>query len=381
MKKLLCTLLALSFWVSSALHAATSSQYALIIDAGSTGSRLHLFEYSKENKIPVIQDVFSENVKPGLSSYEKKPEAAGPSLKKLLDDALLELQKKQIEPSSVTISVLGTAGLRLLPKEKQEAIYQNVSLYLTTHYNFKLKTLETISGKMEGLFGWLDVNYLLNNFEGSEDKTAGSIDVGGASTQIVFSTTDKRKAADELELKIGETHYTLYSKSFLGLGLVEALNYVNTQPLASTCYPAHYPVNNTTQGNFNLTSCGNLYLELINLHEVKQQLPSLAKKNFIAYSGAYYTDNFFGIDKTPSKEQAHNKVQAVCNQTWEQLVETYPQVPEKYLSLYCANGVYLSQLFYETYQLEEQKLTITNQLNQKDLDWTLGALLYQLVSE
>ena len=72
----LFTLLLLFFLNSPVFAIAPVSHYALIIDAGSTGSRLHLFEYTNESKIPVIHDLFSENVKPGLSSYEGNPQAA-----------------------------------------------------------------------------------------------------------------------------------------------------------------------------------------------------------------------------------------------------------------------------------------------------------------
>ena len=269
--------------------------------------------------------------------------------------------------------------MRLLPEDKQTAIYNNVSLYIKSNYPLTLGEVKTIAGNMEGLFGWLDVNYLAKSFESKTDSTKGSIDMGGASTQIVFSTQDTSKPQDELKLHIGDQDYLIYSKSFLGLGLVEALNQVNQQPLAASCYPAQYPLSTTEKGGFNFASCGNLYLGVINQHQVVEQVPTLANKEFVAYSGAYYTANFFEAAKTPSKEALDKRVQTVCNQTWEQMVAAYPKESEKYLSAYCANGVYLSHLLFETYQLKEKQLTVSNQVNQQDLDWTLGALFYQLV--
>src|SRR5690349_10800731 len=89
------------FFVHS-LYASPPSpaSYAMIIDAGSTGSRLHLFEYYKVSdhvSAPLIRDLFSQSIKPGLSTYENNPQAAGASLKKILDAGLAEAQKNHID--------------------------------------------------------------------------------------------------------------------------------------------------------------------------------------------------------------------------------------------------------------------------------------------
>ena len=74
-------------------HAFSKNNYIIYIDAGSSSSKLHIFEYEKSSSIPMIKDVFSESTKPGLSEYADHPESAGNSLKKLLDDATQFLSK------------------------------------------------------------------------------------------------------------------------------------------------------------------------------------------------------------------------------------------------------------------------------------------------
>src|SRR3990167_775198 len=174
----------------SGLAFAESSHYAIIVDAGSSGSRLHIFEYNNTAKrVPVIKDIFSEATKPGLSSFAEHPEDASSSLKKLLDDATQALQQQQINPHAVTINILATAGMRLLPEDKQTAIYTNVINYLKNNYAFIIGEVTTINGKTEGLYGWLDINYLLGNFA-PHQATMGSLDMGGASTQIAFRSEE-----------------------------------------------------------------------------------------------------------------------------------------------------------------------------------------------
>jgi hypothetical protein len=356
---------------------ASDVHYAIVVDAGSSGSRLHLMQYSTPSaSIPIIKDIFSESIKPGLSSYASQPDNAGASLKPLFDDAMTTLKKNNIDPKTVPVKVLATAGMRLLPESTQQAIYTNVKTYLTKSYPLPIQKVETISGKMEGLYGWLDVNYLSGNF--ATGSTVGSIDMGGASTQIAFATQDNSHINDEIAFKIGTKRYTVFSKSFLGLGEDQALATISKMPSMDTCYPIQYPLQGGDAGNFNYISCGALYTDLIQANHVAQEILSLEKLQFIAYSGAYYSYHFFGVDQTPDQAVVEKKVQNVCAESWDELKHDYPSTPEKYLSTYCANITYIEDLFYNTYQLQGSQLKIVTQINQIDIDWPLGALLYSL---
>jgi apyrase len=357
---------------------ADSNHYMMIVDAGSSGSRLHIFKYEGPDALPVITDVFSENVKPGLSSYADHPENAGASLKKLLDDATDFMQKNGGDIKTTQLNILATAGMRLLPEDKQQAIYTNITNYLKNNYQFSVGNVETISGKMEGLYGWLDVNYLLDTFH-VPHFSVGSIDMGGASTEITFATDDHSHPDDEISVKINNQSYTVFSKSFLGLGQDQALNAMSANQTASYCYPQHYVYNQTSSGNFAMTSCGTIYANIIQDHHVIQQMISTQNQPFVAFSGIYYTYSFFNADQKADQATLESKIQAVCNKPWEQLQQEYPDVPEKYLSTYCANGVYEDQLLNNAYKLDSSRLIVTNKIKQKDIDWTLGAALYRLV--
>ncbi|OGT47887.1 MAG: hypothetical protein A3E83_05450 [Gammaproteobacteria bacterium RIFCSPHIGHO2_12_FULL_41_20] len=377
MKKHLIFLILLTVSVLSAT-AFADSHYAIMVDAGSSGSRLHVFEYEITLSVPVIKDIFSESVKPGLATFADHPDAAGLSLKQPLDDARQILKSKGVSLSLVPVSIFATAGMRSLPEDKQAIIYQHVTDYLQQSYPFSIAAVHTISGKMEGLYGWLDVNYLLGNFT-THQATVGSIDMGGASTQIAFSTEDQTHAEDEIAVTIDQQRYVIFSKSFLGLGQDQAREAMLANPAASSCYPEHYLFKGKEQGRFSSAQCQAVYADLLEQKQVSQQLIPLSGRRFIAYSGIYYTFDFFGVDKTPREAELETSLQNVCNNTWEQLKNNYPQVPEKYLAIYCANGIYFEQLLYKTYYLHDAELTVTNKLNQQEIDWTLGAMLYELV--
>ena len=63
--------------------------YTVVVDAGSTGSRVHVFRFSRggDGGLALEEDVFRQ-LKPGLSSYADDPRAAAASLKPLLDAAV-----------------------------------------------------------------------------------------------------------------------------------------------------------------------------------------------------------------------------------------------------------------------------------------------------
>ena len=78
---------------SSSLSAA---RYAIVLDAGSTGSRVHVFKFELAAGVglKLISDTF-EQLKPGLSSFADDPQAAANSLKPLMQRAVETVPKDQ----------------------------------------------------------------------------------------------------------------------------------------------------------------------------------------------------------------------------------------------------------------------------------------------
>lgn len=364
--------------ISLPLFAANNNHYTIFVDAGSSGSRLHVFQYESNTDLPNIADVFSENIKPGLSSYADQPEEAAASLKKLLDDATTYLKSQHATLEEVPINVLATAGMRLLPTEKQEAIFKNITDTLKTDYSFKIGDIKVIDGKMEGLYGWLDINYLLGHFE-HHTPTVGNIDMGGASTEIAFATTDRTKKNDEIEININHEHYTVFSKTFLGLGQDQARLNMLSYPNAGQCYPANYPYEKENTRQFKLASCQTIYADIIEKKHVAEQLPNMKNETFLAYSGIYYLYDFLQLDQHAGSHKVTAQLNKICQQTWEELKKQHPDMADKYLSTYCANGAYIDKLLFGTYQLSSAQLTVVDKINQKEIDWTLGAALYQII--
>ena len=216
-------------------------QYAIMIDAGSTGSRIHVYKFNNCGPTPELEhEEFKMTEKraggSGLSSYGSDADGAAKSLDMLLDVAMKTVPDEY--KSCTPLAVKATAGLRLLGEEKSTAILEAVRTHLETDYPFPVVSREhdgvvIMPGEQEGVYAWITTNYLLGKI-GGPDKTptAAIFDLGGGSTQIVFEPTfpissggmptQMEEGDHKYTLDFGGRHFNLYQHSHLGYGLMSA---------------------------------------------------------------------------------------------------------------------------------------------------------------
>lgn len=215
-----------------------------MIDAGSTGSRIHVYKFSNCGPTPELEDeVFKMTEKKaggsGLSSYAGDAEGAAKSLDVLMDVAVKSVPAAY--QGCTPVAVKATAGLRKLGDKMSDEILKAVRTRLETQYPFPVVSeeqggVQVMPGEQEGVYAWITANYLLGKI-GGPDKTptAAVLDLGGGSTQIVFQPTfpevsgggmpEKLKDGDhKYSLKFGGRDFELYQHSYLGYGLMEARN-------------------------------------------------------------------------------------------------------------------------------------------------------------
>ncbi|KAG0309444.1 Guanosine-diphosphatase [Dissophora globulifera] len=221
-------------------------QYVLMIDAGSSGSRIHAYKFNYCKATPELESELFEQVAPGLSKYDEDAEGAARSLDPLLEAAVRTVPK--FLHKSTPVAVKATAGLRLLGETKADNILAAVRRRLETSYSFpiiKEEGVAVMSGADEGVYAWVTVNYLLERINSfTKTPTVAVLDLGGASTQIVFEPKvinghsvaqgDHRRA-----MGFNGNDYVLFQHSYLGYGLNEARNQINK-------YLVEHPIPNTT---------------------------------------------------------------------------------------------------------------------------------------
>ncbi|RHN59595.1 putative hydrolase [Medicago truncatula] len=208
----------------------TISSYAVVFDAGSTGSRVHVYHFDQNlNLLHVGKDVeFYNKTTPGLSAYADNPEQAAKSLIPLLEQAESVVPEDQRSKTPVRLGA--TAGLRLLNGDASEKILQSVRDLLSNRSTFNVQpdAVSIIDGTQEGSYLWVTVNYALGTLGKKFTKTVGVMDLGGGSVQMAYAVSrntakNAPKVADGddpyiKKLVLKGKKYDLYVHSYLHFG-------------------------------------------------------------------------------------------------------------------------------------------------------------------
>ncbi|CDK28592.1 unnamed protein product [Kuraishia capsulata CBS 1993] len=213
-------------------------KYVVMIDAGSTGSRVHVYTFDTCVSPPKLLNEAFDMLKPGLSSFDTDTVGAAQSLDPLLAIALKTVPKDK--QSCTPVAVKATAGLRLLGEDKSDAILKEVRRHLEEDFPFPVVDGDGVSimdGSDEGVYAWVTTNYLLGNI-GSAKKTPTTavFDLGGGSTQIVFEPSKGEEMIEgehKYSLSFGGRDFTLYQFSHLGYGLMQGRRKINSMVLST----------------------------------------------------------------------------------------------------------------------------------------------------
>ena len=239
---------------------AKHTVHGIMIDAGSTGSRLHIYEWEPRvlSAVPDIEAAVSgtklsfpgtesrwtDRLRPGLASFadiandDELRKAVAQYLLPLLEFAKTVLNQKQEMLGDYPIFLRATAGMRILePADRARVMRAVRDLFADKTYcpfYFVDEQARVLSGEEEAIYDWTGVNFLLGNLiETSQGAgtvveprlTHGAIDLGGGSTQIAFFEPNEDIMSSLFKLQIGQAkHWNLYAHSFLFYGMNEAIN-------------------------------------------------------------------------------------------------------------------------------------------------------------
>uniref|UniRef100_UPI003590127E ectonucleoside triphosphate diphosphohydrolase 4 isoform X1 n=1 Tax=Myxine glutinosa TaxID=7769 RepID=UPI003590127E len=241
-----------------------SLSFGIVVDCGSSGSRVFVYYWPPHNRDPhSLLDIRQmrdhtrspvvKKIKPGISALASRPEQASDYLRPLLRFAAAHIPVEKHKETPLYI--LCTAGMRLLSQGLQEAILEDIRTDVPLEFGFLFSDshAEVISGKQEGVYAWIGINFVLGRFGHLEEddpevdlaegtgqpavirkRTVGILDMGGASTQIAyevpksvrFSSAQQENVAKSLlsEFNLGciehqlQHDYRIYVATFLGSG-------------------------------------------------------------------------------------------------------------------------------------------------------------------
>lgn len=352
------------------------SPYQFVVDAGSSGSRIYVYSKLSTESGLVINDLYESKINIPLASFANNPQDAGSQgIQPLLTSAINFIQTREsaVNLAIIPTSVLGTAGMRIVPESQQNAIYQSVAATIVAN-NLELDQTQTISGQYEGIYSWADVNYLQNNF--GNNITNGIFEVGGASAQVAFATP-QASSESIIKVSINNKLYNVYAISFLGLGQDVARNTMNTLPNHNACYPLGYnSVSLNINGNFDYSGCTSNYDSVIAPYPEINQVKNVAgyySESFIGIASVYYALSFWNIESQPGL--LTQNINTTCIENYSQIVAEHPTAfkPENQ----CANSTLINNMLFNNLAMESSQLTAVETINGTPLTWTLGYVLVQ----
>ncbi|KAK1601472.1 hypothetical protein QYE76_048197 [Lolium multiflorum] len=179
----LAFLAATAFALLLLLPRSSPPSYGVVIDAGSTGSRVHVIAY-RAGPLPRLDWTRTASLKaaPGLSSFAADPGTAGASIAPLLEFARRRVPRDSWARTEVRL--MATAGLRLLDAATAEAVLESCRRLLReSGFQFQDEWATMISGAEEGIYAWVAANYALGTLGGATQDTTGIIELGNVCHQ------------------------------------------------------------------------------------------------------------------------------------------------------------------------------------------------------
>lgn len=180
----------------SCVWAESEKFYALVIDAGSTGSRAFIFEFGlNEHGVRTVSSTKGKEVTPGLSYFADSPEDSVQYLLPTILDAASSIPKDR--QMSTNVYIKGTAGMRLLPIDQQtkiwDALYNGLDDSPQMPFVVQRENFGSIDGYFEAYYAVLASNFVAGSINGNlrrikGTEMVGALDMGGSSTQLIFHT-------------------------------------------------------------------------------------------------------------------------------------------------------------------------------------------------
>lgn len=438
--------------------------YGIVVDCGSSGSRIFVYCWPRHNGNPHelldIQQMRDSSrkpvvmkIKPGISEFAGSPDKVSDYISPLLSFAAEHVPRSKHKETPLYI--LCTAGMRILPESQQKAILEDLLTDIPVHFDFLFSDshAEVISGKQEGVYAWIGINFVLGRFEHTDDedeamvevqlpgaelrdpifrkRTVGILDMGGVSTQIAYEVPKSEEVAKGLlaEFNLGcdahqtEHVYRVYVATFLGFGgnaarrryedgLLSSSPLRNRllgsqgglspdSPLPDPCLPLdardelrHNGHTLRLRGTGDFQLCRELLQPFLNktngtqtsLNGVFQPPVHFQNSEFYGFSEFYYcTEDVLRMGGDYSAAKFAKAAQDYCATRWAVLRERFQRglyashADLHRLKYQCFKSAWMFEVFHRGFSFPESygSLKTALQVYDKEVQWTLGAILYR----
>ena len=388
--------------------------FGLMLDAGSTGTRLHIYTWTNSSAsttaYPIhVHEAWSQKTGPGLSHFAGNPSHAPLTLVPLMVFAKHHIRGSR-HAANTYLYLRATAGLRELRRLESSLILASVTKYLKRgcrDLGFQFMGATIISGTEEGGFAWLSVNFLTGQLQ-HPNATFGALDMGGSSTQIMFQPAKPPKE-DAYTINLGNgTAFNPYVHTYTGYGMQAAyhrvLAYLRVWPLALLmatsvpCLPegfTQHTLHGLLRGTGDPDACESdiqtaLFPSALCMHTqcgLSGAYQPRLSGVFYAFSGFAYVAEFLRVTGEDGLGKLRHAGRKYLHYKWSHLKHRFPDVEEKYLSLYGFDALYLYRLL-KGYGFGDDPhdghrirfgTSLASAGGAMSLGWPLGAMLFETV--
>ncbi|KAG9151377.1 hypothetical protein Leryth_023812 [Lithospermum erythrorhizon] len=327
-------------------------RYGIVIDGGSTGTRIHIFSYdvfkddvggvSRKRKRGVLDFSGSEleslKVNPGLSAFAREPEKAGKALRELVEFGKGKVPREYWGETEVRL--MATAGMRLLAKVEQENILDVCRRVLrSSGFKFQDDWVSVISGSDEGVYAWVVSNYALGTLGGDPQQTTGYSNI--YQSQL---------------LQYGQNvAFALLRESYISGTGDEATTRPQMGKLVNPCIPRGYAPN----------------------EESLKLSPSTLSGQSRYLSSVLPSGNFSGCRSASLALLQKDK------EDWGNLKKKYHSLDEEDLLHYCFSSAYIVALLHDSLgiSLDDDRIGYANQSAGYSAEQALGAFIIRSAAE
>lgn len=393
--------------------SAGTSKYVAVIDAGSSGSRIALFTPGA-TALAAPQALVSVKSKvPALSSFGSDPANAGAQgVAPLLTDLDSYLVQHKIAHKDVTVSLLATAGMRLLEASNPTAATEVFasSRAAIKGAGFPVGSVKVMSGSDEAMYSWVDANATTGALAQAKPRAAIA-EVGGASAQVAFLSNVKSGKGVHV-VKLGAHSYPVVALSYLGLGVNEAR--LSMSKLAGNgleCFPNNTSDSKITtyevvsgvsvdaaKSHYVQDSCALSFDHVVGTvganatnaattgglapQEVRK-LPGFDQAKFMGVSAVSFSMKDFGVKAgSESATQLKAQANATCSGTdaWPKVVAQLGGSTGAFTQAACANATYINSYVFGPQGLgvHESHFQPSAASSQDEPSWSRGFALVSL---
>ena len=387
------------------------AQHHIVIDAGSSGTRLFLYEVKpgpypvitclKEVEIHLMPNGMRED---GINNFVHPVSASTRSdvlpltIFPLLDHVRPTLTQRGIPTNAVTVELFATAGMRYAQRMFGSAViddFYDVIKNGIADAGFRPGQVRTCDGESEeGVWTWINLNDLERNLFRTENLPVGIVEVGGSSAQLTYALNEELDSGLSYKhVRVNGKSFRIFCRTYLGLGQDDARKAMRIRlaGLSNCCFPkgfradhdlgdvldgvGHFKLSN--HGDFDFKQCLNAYETIIEEMCAGRSLPDLSRLGipFVATDAVFHATRYWSVENDPVKLM--ELIMKYCHETGH-----FPGIEtNEFVQAQAANATYVYALLYGKsglFRFNPSLLSraIPNKVEDKTrLTWTRGYLI------